>query len=589
MRLLISSRLSRAERFERRLAQARPSGPEALSETASPAAIPPRLPPLTAAHARKDAAWPDLLNPTPCVAVDEAGLRKALAFSFVAEDEAGAIAAALDAAPLAPSSFDPECFFRELFVAPLVRHCMRGRLDGEPAQIHEGYVLRVLSQPPAELAVTLHRQRLWRALLEDGEARAALGALHRSLGALFRLLRGEGQLGIRGEHARRRLDILKRLHALFEQLGAPAFGRSDSALSRLAQFAARVRATEAYARLTDLLHYERERAFADLTVQLAADGSIRALRLHALREDKQSRYHTPLIVRWLGRAWLRLKGYRVGESEVLDRWFDQVFEGLSEFLPALVQLSGDVDVLLAGLAFHDSCTARGMAVCFPEFAQGPEQLEALFNPLLFALDVKPVPCSIAPGQSPCTTLITGPNSGGKTRLLQALGIVQLLAQAGMVVPAARARLRAVPGIFASLTQETSADQPEGRLGTELLRIRMLFERAELGSLLLVDELCSGTSPSEGEELFRMVLELLAELRPSAFVSTHFLAFAAELAQRPAGLTLHFVQVQLDPDERPTYRFVPGVAATSLARRTAQRLGVTHEELRALVAAKARLR
>ena len=588
MRFVVGSRQSRAERFERRLAQ-RASASEVVPETASPGAIPPRLPPLTAGHARHDAAWPDLLNPTPSVAVDEAALRKALAFSFIAEDEAGAIAAALDVAPLSPSSFDPECFFRELFVAPLVRHCMRARLDGEPAQLHEGYVLRVLSQPPAELAVTLHRQQLWRALLADGEARAALGTLHRSLGALFRLLRGEGQLGIRGEHARRRLDILKRLHALFEQLAAPAFERSESALSRLSQFAARVRATDGYARLCDLLHYERERAFADLTVQLAADGSIRALRLHALREDKQSRYHTPLIVRWLGRTWLWLKGYRVGEAEVLDRWLDQVFEGLSEFLPALVQLSGDVDVLLAGLAFHDTCVMRGMAVCFPEFAAAhePEQLESLFNPLLFALEVKPVPCSLAPGQSPCTTLITGPNSGGKTRLLQALGIAQLLAQAGMVVPAARARLRAVPGIFASLTQETSAEQPEGRLGTELLRIRMLFERAELGSLLLVDELCSGTSPSEGEELFRMVLELLAELRPSAFVSTHFLAFAAELARHPAGLTLHFVQVQLDADERPTYQFMPGVAATSLARRTAQRLGVTHEELRALVAAKVR--
>jgi DNA mismatch repair protein MutS2 len=590
MRFVMGSRQSHAERFERRLAQARASGPELMPEGGQ-GAIPARLPPLTAAHARRDAAWPDLLNPTPAVAVDEAALRKALAFSFVAEDEGGAIAAALDGAPLAASSFDPECFFRELFVAPLVRHCMRARVDGEPAQLHEGYVLRVLSQPPSELAVTLHRQQLWRALLADGEARAALGALHRSLGALFRLLRGEGQLGIRGEHARRRLDILKRLHGLFEQLGAPAFARSDSALARLSRFAARVRATEGHARLCDLLHYESERAFADLTVQLAADGSIRALRLHALREDKQSRYHTPLIVRWLGRAWLWLQGYRVGEAEVLDRWLDQVFEGLSEFLPALVQLSGDVDVLLAGLAFHDTCVARGMAVSFPEFstAHEPEQLEALFNPLLFALEVKPVPCSLAPGRSPCTTLITGPNSGGKTRLLQALGIAQLCAQAGMVVPAARARLRAVPGIFASLTQETSAEQPEGRLGTELLRIRMLFERAELGSLLLVDELCSGTSPSEGEELFRMVLELLAELRPSAFVSTHFLAFAAELAQRPAGLTLHFVQVQLDADERPTYRFVPGVAATSLARRTAQRLGVTQDELRALVAAKMRER
>jgi DNA mismatch repair protein MutS2 len=587
MRLMLGPRQSRAERFERRLALARAGAPEPVPERAEAVAIPARLLPLTAAHARTEGAFPDLLNPTPCVSVDQAALRAALAFSFVAEDEGGAIAAALDAAPLAASSFDPECFFRELFVAPLVRQCMRARVDGEPARVHEGYVLRVLSQPPSELAVTLHRQQVWRALLADAEARAALGALHRALAALFRLFRGEGQLGIRGEQARRRLDILKQLHALFERLAAPAFARSDSALARLPAFAARVRNSDGHARLCDLLHYESERAFADLTVQLAADGSIRALRLHALREDKQSRYHTPLIVRWLGRAWLWLSGYRVGEAEVLDRWLDQVFEGVAEFLPALVQLSGDLDVLLSGLAFHDACAARGMAVCFPEFAAGDEgpRFESLFNPLLFALDVTPVPCALALDQHPCTTLITGPNSGGKTRLLQALGIAQLCAQAGMVVPAAQARLRAVPGIFASLTQETSADQPEGRLGTELLRIRMLFERAQLGSLLLVDELCSGTSPSEGEELFRMVLELLAELGPSAFVSTHFLAFAAELARRPAGLTLHFVQVQLDAEERPTYRFVPGVAATSLARRTAQRLGVTREELKGLVAQK----
>jgi DNA mismatch repair protein MutS2 len=182
-------------------------------------------------------------------------------------------------------------------------------------------------------------------------------------------------------------------------------------------------------------------------------------------------------------------------------------------------------------------------------------------------------------------LITGPNSGGKTRLLQALGILQLCAQAGMPVPAAAARVRCVPGIFASLTQPSGAEQAEGRLGTELMRIRMLFERAALGSLLLIDELCSGTSPSEGEELFRMVLELLGELAPKAFVSTHFLAVAADLAAQPEARALGFLQVELGGDERPTHRFVQGVAATSLARRTAQRLGVTREELKALAALK----
>lgn len=532
---------------------------------------------------RRKAPWPDLLNPRPCATLEEGPLRAALTFSFIAEDDAGALSAALDKAPIAASSFEPEYFFRELFVAQLVRTCMQVQSDATPAHIHEGYVLRVLSQPPADPEVTRHRQAIWRALLEQSEARAALEATHRALSALWKLFRGEGQLGIRGEQARRRLDILKALHAVFEYLAAPAFQKSGCALDRLARFAERVQATEGHARLSDLLHYERERAYADLTVQLSADGNIRNLRVHALREDKQSRYHASPLVRWLGRAWLWLRGYRITEGEVLDGWLDEVFEGVAEFLPALVQLKGDLDVLLSGLAFHDTCVARGMRPCFAEACAPDEDecIESLFNPLLFTLDLKPVPSTLALGAARVATLITGPNSGGKTRLLQALGILQLCAQAGMPVPAERARLRYVPGIFAPLTQESSAEHTEGRLGTELLRIRTLFERAPLGSLLLIDELCSGTSPSEGEELFRMVLELLTELRPRAFVSTHFLAVAAELSALPVAANLGFLQVELDGDERPTHRFVEGVAATSLARRTAQRLGVTREELRAL--------
>jgi DNA mismatch repair protein MutS2 len=83
-----------------------------------------------------------------------------------------------------------------------------------------------------------------------------------------------------------------------------------------------------------------------------------------------------------------------------------------------------------------------------------------------------------------------------------------------------------------------------------------------------------------------VVDLLAEMRVQAFITTHFLRFASELhAARRASLS--FLRVDLDANERPTYRFVPGVARTSLARQTAERLGVTREELGALVALKIR--
>jgi DNA mismatch repair protein MutS2 len=106
-------------------------------------------------------------------------------------------------------------------------------------------------------------------------------------------------------------------------------------------------------------------------------------------------------------------------------------------------------------------------------------------------------------------------------------------------------------------------------------------------MVILDELCSGTNPSEGEEIFELVLTLLAELAPQAFITTHFLNLAARIAKTPPVSGLAFFQVELDQHQFPTYSFVPGVAETSLAQRTAARLGVTKDELLALVEASKR--
>ena len=91
-----------------------------------------------------------------------------------------------------------------------------------------------------------------------------------------------------------------------------------------------------------------------------------------------------------------------------------------------------------------------------------------------------------------------------------------------------------------------------------------------------------------------MLSLLPELGVQAFVTTHLLQFAARLAQEqsPTGrgvAKIDFLQVELDELERPTYRFVPGVAKTSLAAKTAARLGVTREELLERIESKKRSR
>jgi DNA mismatch repair protein MutS2 len=100
-------------------------------------------------------------------------------------------------------------------------------------------------------------------------------------------------------------------------------------------------------------------------------------------------------------------------------------------------------------------------------------------------------------------------------------------------------------------------------------------------MVVMDELCSGTNPSEGEALMQLVLEALHQLGPQAFITTHFLDFMARLA---ASSRQHrFLQAGLDEHERPTYAFVEGVARTSLAHLVAERLGVTRHSLCALMA------
>jgi DNA mismatch repair protein MutS2 len=268
----------------------------------------------------------------------------------------------------------------------------------------------------------------------------------------------------------------------------------------------------------------------------------------------------------------------------LARLVDAVISGLEDELASLVQLLGDLEFYLGALGFRDDASAAGLTVCLPEFvdANASRELRGLFNPLLLVSGIAPVPSDLVSERLASTTLVTGPNSGGKTRLLQSIGLTQLLAQSGLFVPASRARIAWASGLVASLIEETKADQAEGRLGMELMRIRALFERLQPGALVLLDELCSGTNPTEGEQIFELVITMMSQLEPQAFITTHFLAFANRLKREKPIAHLAFLQVELDAQRRPTYQFADGVAGSSLAAHTAERLGVTGEQLSALI-------
>lgn len=526
---------------------------------------------------------PDLLDVQAGLAVDGPLLCGALDFAFAGGGCLETLTRAMDDIPLVPSDFRPEGYLADLALPELVDRCMGVSLGAWKAPLNRLFVTRVLASPPSAEAVRRFRRGVLEELANTPPLREAFESLYRRLCELrvcFDLYEGHE----RTEATRRRVETLTRLRDVLSAAES-AFAEATSGLGRVSDFGREACASEPFARLQELLTYENDLARVVVRLQLGADGRVRRFQLLGQKESEENRFHVPPFKRLVGKIGMRLRGYRFSSNELVERWLDHVFDGVKHFLPPLFQLLGHMEVYLAALSFRDLCAQKGLPVCFPELTEeGGRHVRGLFNPLLLGEGVTPVPCDLEGDRFDTIHILTGPNSGGKTRLLQALGITQLLAQGGLFVPAAEARLRSASGLFVSLVgiSEPRPEVGEGRLGTELIRIRRMFETSRPEALVILDEFCSGTNPSEGEEIFYLVLTLLGELRPEVFISTHFLEFTRRLSQDQTPLNLAFLQVELDEAQRPTYGVGRGVARTSLAAQTAARLGVTREELMTLI-------
>jgi len=533
-----------------------------------------------------DEEWVDLIHHDPLVTLDKELLRSALRFAFESGDAGGLLGKAVDDAPITPSGWDPEVFSGGLFLPELLTSCFVievGKKRHTPSQTH---LVKLLSHPPEDVRDVTLRQEVLRELAGSPALREALSTIYVALRELRGLL--DERAMTPGETIKRKVDVLGAVKRILDTADE-GLGDATSALSRLHEFGAAVRGRDVYRRLAQILDFERNMALLEVRVVLGSDGRIRDFQLVEAKENRDN----PLLWSPWRRVWSRLfswlRGYEYTENEVLLKVIDEVFEELEDVILPCFDLIGDVELYLAALGFKDRCEREGLEVCLPEIhdtpdagePSGPLEIERLFNPLLLLQDVTPTPCDLRTSGHDAMVLVTGPNSGGKTRMLQALSLTQLLGQSGLFVPAAAAKLTRAPTMFVSLIEGAPADQKEGRLGTELMRVRRLFEQLEPGSMVVLDELCSGTNPSEGIAIFEMVISLLPRLRPQVWVTTHFLDAARKLEAEGRVDRLEFLQVELKKDE-PTYQFVPGVAPTSLAYVVASRLGVTQEELVALV-------
>ena len=182
-----------------------------------------------------------------------------------------------------------------------------------------------------------------------------------------------------------------------------------------------------------------------------------------------------------------------------------------------------------------------------------------------------VPIDIHLGDDFTVLVVTGPNTGGKTVALKTVGLLCLMARAGVFVPAERALVPLYDSIYADIGDEQSLQQSLSTFSSHMSRITRVLASASEESLVMLDELGAGTDPIEGSALAQSVLDELVQRRCSAIVTTHLGQLKTFAASCPEAenACVEFDSVTL----RPTYHFTIGAAGSSNALEVAERLGM----------------
>lgn len=227
------------------------------------------------------------------------------------------------------------------------------------------------------------------------------------------------------------------------------------------------------------------------------------------------------------------------------------------------------------LALLDACQAarefwNRHNCCLPVFREdGGLRLEEARHPLLEVSEASVVPVTICLSGEERILVISGPNTGGKTVSLKTIGLFSCLAQAGLPVPAARAEFPLCRGIFADIGDHQSIDRQLSTFSAHLLRAAEILQKVEPPSLVLLDEIGSGTDPAFGTALAVVLMEELSR-NARVVVTTHLDRIKEFAATRKGAVN---ASVGLDSETlAPSFHLAFGQPGTSSAFEIAAQLG-----------------
>jgi DNA mismatch repair protein MutS2 len=305
-------------------------------------------------------------------------------------------------------------------------------------------------------------------------------------------------------------------------------------------------------------------------------------RIEGILHDQSSSGATifiePTVTVELNNAWRELQ---LAEEDEIRKILTAISRDVgddSEQIVATVETLGYLDMTFAKARYAVSIRASEPKLV--HFRKGHHniknpgsviKLEQARHPLLPSLKV--VPTDITLDDDTYMLVITGPNTGGKTVALKTVGLLVLMAQAGLQIPAEPgAQLTVFRDVFADIGDEQSIEQSLSTFSGHITNTIRILDQADDQCLVILDELGAGTDPTEGSALARAILNFLLGKGITTFITSHHPELRAYGHERKG---VRNASVEFDLQTlAPTYRLIIGIPGRSNALAIATRLGLS---------------